>query len=126
MVVSHDTDTNYDTEFASGRLPRTPVRQVRHRSWRTGSKAAFTLWTPCFGWAWGTHDEAIADDLVGMLTIKPGNTVAEIGAGNGAMAVRVAKKVGPAGRVIATEIDPALVERIRQRARNASLDNVPP
>jgi precorrin-6B methylase 2 len=50
--------------------------------------------------------------------------VAEIGAGNGAMAVRIAKKVGPAGGVFATEIDPALVKRIRERARKAGLNNV--
>jgi hypothetical protein len=79
---------------------------VHYRSLRCGrcatavgglaSIAAFTLWTPCFGWAWGTHDGEIVDDLVEMLAIKSGNTVAEIGAGNGAMAVRIAKKVGPA------------------------------
>jgi ubiquinone/menaquinone biosynthesis C-methylase UbiE len=50
--------------------------------------------------------------------------VAEIGAGKGAMAVRIAKKVGPSGRVFATEIDPALVQQIRERARKAGLNNV--
>ena len=63
--------------------------------------AAFALWSPCFGLAWGTNNEALTDDIVEMLTIKSGSTVAEIGAGNGAMAVRIAKKVGPAGRVFA-------------------------
>jgi len=86
--------------------------------------AALTLSLPYFALAWGTDDQAIADDIMERLAIKPGSTVAEIGAGNGAMAVRIAKTVGPAGRVFATEIDPALVQQIRERARKAGLDNV--
>ncbi len=86
--------------------------------------AALTLWPPYFAWAWGTDDQALADEIVEMLAIKPGSTVAEIGAGNGAMAVRIAQRIGPPGRVFATEIDPALVEQIRERARKAGLNNV--
>src|SRR5215472_4852475 len=86
--------------------------------------AAFTLLLPSFALAWGTDSRAMADEIAEMLAIKPGSTVAEIGAGNGAMAVRMAKKVGLAGRVFATEIDPALVKKIRRRARKAGLNNV--
>jgi SAM-dependent methyltransferase len=85
--------------------------------------ALMTCYPRC-GLAWGKHDEAIADDIVEMLAIKPGSTVTEIGAGNGAMAVRIARKIGPAGRVFATEIDPALVQKIRKRVRKAGLNNV--
>jgi len=49
---------------------------------------------------------------------------AEIGAGNGAMAVQMAQKLGPAGRVFATEIDPALIKQIRERAQKAGLNNL--
>jgi SAM-dependent methyltransferase len=86
--------------------------------------ATLTLWSPDFALAWGTDDQAMADEIVAMLAIKPGGTVAEIGAGNGAMAVRIAQKIGPAGRVFATEIDPARIEQIRARARKAGLNNV--
>jgi SAM-dependent methyltransferase len=85
---------------------------------------ALALWSPCFAVAWGTDDQTIADDIVEMLAIKRGSTVAEIGAGNGAMAVRIAKKIGPNGRVFATEIDPTLVKKIRERARKAGVNNV--
>jgi SAM-dependent methyltransferase len=107
---------------------------VDHHSPRRGVSAAaiaglvamatLTLWSPYFALAWGTDEQAMADEIVDMLGIKPGSTVAEIGAGNGAMAVRIAKKIGPTGRVLATEIDPKLIEQIRQRARKAELDNV--
>src|SRR5579872_1144620 len=71
--------------------------------------AAFTLLLPSFALAWGTDSRAMADEIAEMLAIKPGSTVAEIGAANGAMAVRMAKKVGPAGHVFATEIDHARI-----------------
>ena len=109
-------------------------RRIDHYSLRRGrctatiaglaAMATLTLWSPYFAWAWGTDDQAMADEILEMLAIKPGATVAEIGAGDGAMAVRVAKKLGPDGRVFATEIDPALVEQIREHARKADLNNV--
>src|SRR5215467_14068915 len=95
--------------------------RVDHYSLRRGRCAAaivglaaiatLTLWSPYFALAWGTDDQAMADEILEMLAIKPGATVAEIGAGGGAMAVRVAKTLGPGGRVFATEIDPALMEQ---------------
>ena len=109
-------------------------RGVDHHSLRCGRRAAaiavlaamasLTLWSPYFALAWGTDDQAMADEMVEMLAIEPGATIAEIGAGNGAMAVRIAKKLGPGGRVYAPEIDPALIEQIRERARKADLSNV--
>jgi ubiquinone/menaquinone biosynthesis C-methylase UbiE len=84
----------------------------------------FSIYPPSFAWSWGTDDEAMADEIAEMLELKVGTTVAEIGAGNGAMAVRMARKISPSGRVFATEIDPARVEQIRRRARDAGLDNV--
>src|SRR5215472_15496414 len=86
--------------------------------------ATLTLWSPYLALAWGTDNQALADEILDMLAIRPGATVAEIGAGNGAMAVRIAQKIGPAGRVFATEIDPALIEQIGERARKAGLNNV--
>src|SRR5215472_18853863 len=109
-------------------------RMVDHHSLRCGRCAAvtarvaaiaiLTLWSPYFALAWGTDDQAMADEILEMLAIKPGATVAEIGAGDAAMAVWVAKKLGRSGRVFATEIDPALIEQIREHARKADLNNV--
>ena len=86
--------------------------------------SAFILWSPASALAGTTRDQKIADEIVQMLAIKPGATVAEIGAGNGAMAVQIAKRIGPRGRVLATELDAGLVEKINERARKADVDNV--
>ena len=47
---------------------------------------------------------------------RPGMTVAEIGAGTGEFAVRLADRVGPTGRVFANELDLGKLERIRDRS----------
>jgi ubiquinone/menaquinone biosynthesis C-methylase UbiE len=75
-------------------------------------------------WAWGTDDAELADRIAALLDVKPGATVAEIGAGHGYMAVRMAEKVGPAGHLYATEIDPDELTEIPRRAVDAGLANV--
>jgi 23S rRNA (adenine-N6)-dimethyltransferase len=57
--------------------------------------------------------------LVGMSTIRPSDTVYEIGAGNGIITAALARV---AGQVIAIEKDPELVRRLRERFR--LVDNV--
>ncbi len=59
-----------------------------------------------------------------VLDIRGAATVAEVGAGDGQLAVALAKLLGPDSRVFATELDPPLVARIAQRASGAGLKNV--
>jgi ubiquinone/menaquinone biosynthesis C-methylase UbiE len=49
------------------------------------------------------------------LGIRPGQTVADIGAGSGYYTVRLAEAVGPGGRVFATDIQPEMLALIRKR-----------
>ena len=56
--------------------------------------------------------------------IKPGMTVADIGAGDGYYTVRLAERVGEGGRVLAQDIDRAALERLGQRVQREKLDNV--
>jgi ubiquinone/menaquinone biosynthesis C-methylase UbiE len=57
-----------------------------------------------------------ADRLSGVLKIRPGNRVAEIGAGSGALAEDMARRVGQGGAVFATELNPGCRAQIAQRA----------
>jgi ubiquinone/menaquinone biosynthesis C-methylase UbiE len=57
-----------------------------------------------------------ADRIAGFLKIRPGNRVAEIGAGGGALAAEIARRVGRDGAMFATELNP---ERRAQIARRA-------
>jgi ubiquinone/menaquinone biosynthesis C-methylase UbiE len=51
-------------------------------------------------------------------------TVADIGAGSGYMAMRISPMVGPTGKVYATDIQPALLQRLQQKLREAHVSNV--
>jgi len=62
--------------------------------------------------------------IVGMLQLKPGMSVADIGAGSGFLSRLMAADVGPTGRVIATELDGKMVEHMNARAKQDNLANV--
>jgi ubiquinone/menaquinone biosynthesis C-methylase UbiE len=72
---------------------------------------------------WGSKASEL-EQLAPLLDLKPGSTVAEIGAGNGAMALAAAARVGPSGHVYTTEIDPIRLQRIRDKVAGANLQNV--
>ena len=59
-----------------------------------------------------------------LMDLKLGATVAEIGAGNGSVAIAAADKVGPSGHVYATEIDEGQLQRMRDRVTRSHLHNV--
>jgi predicted methyltransferase len=66
------------------------------------------------------------DRVMDLLHITPGKTVADIGAGGGWFTVRAARRVGPAGHVIAEDINPKAVDAIRERAIKENLLNIEP
>ncbi len=66
------------------------------------------------------------DRVMDLLHLKPGNTIADIGAGGGWFSVRAARRVGPKGRVIAEDINPKAIAYIQQRAQREQLANIVP
>lgn len=60
------------------------------------------------------------------LRLQPGQVVADIGAGSGYYTVRLARAVGPTGRVYATDIQPGMLDLLRRQATRAKLDNIVP
>src|SRR5258707_10976294 len=54
------------------------------------------------------------------LNLKPGMVVADIRAGVGYMSLRIAKRVGPAGRVYAKDLQPEMLEPPSPSARQAA------
>jgi ubiquinone/menaquinone biosynthesis C-methylase UbiE len=59
--------------------------------------------------------------VIRFLGVTAGQKVADLGAGTGYFSVRLAKAVGATGRVYAVEIEPNLVEHIRERAEESGL-----
>ncbi|MBK5297208.1 MAG: class I SAM-dependent methyltransferase [Vicinamibacteria bacterium] len=64
------------------------------------------------------------DEVVDALALKPGDLVADIGAGSGYFTLRFAPKVGPTGRVYAVDVSPDMVRHLNARVRDAKLTNV--
>jgi len=62
--------------------------------------------------------------VMDLLGIVPGKTVADIGAGSGWVTMLAAKRVTPTGRVYAVEINPAAIDYINQRAQKEGLANI--
>ena len=58
-----------------------------------------------------------ARKVMDLAEIRPGMTVADIGAGEGYYTVRLAEKVGRRGRVLAQDIDRDALSRLGQRVR---------
>jgi FkbM family methyltransferase len=65
------------------------------------------------------------DLLISRLPIEPDFSVADIGAGTGYFAFPVARRV-PEGRVYAVDIQPEMLEYIRQRRESSGQENVIP
>lgn len=68
--------------------------------------------------------EERAERLAEALRIESGDVVADVGAGDGEWSVELAAKVGPKGRVYATEVSRRAIKKIEKRISRHGLDNV--
>ncbi|MBI4484873.1 MAG: methyltransferase domain-containing protein [Acidobacteria bacterium] len=64
------------------------------------------------------------DETVERLKLKPGDVVADIGAGSGIFEGSLAKAVAPGGKVFAVDIDQGLLDAIEKRTQEFKLTNV--
>ena len=65
-----------------------------------------------------------AQQVIQLAEVKPGMSVADVGAGEGYYTVRLARVVGPQGRVLAEDILPDVRDALTDRVQRESLDNV--
>lgn len=63
------------------------------------------------------------DDVLRAMELSPSMNVADVGAGTGYFAIRLARAV-PKGDVIATDIEPAMVRYLNERAQREGLPNL--
>jgi len=64
------------------------------------------------------------EKVVEALGIGPGSRVADIGAGSGLLTVHLARAVRPNGRVVATDIDGAVLDLLQSRLAAAGLSDL--
>ncbi|GIW89399.1 MAG: methyltransferase type 11 [Isosphaeraceae bacterium] len=62
--------------------------------------------------------------MLDALQIRPGMVVADVGAGVGYTSVRIARRVVPGGKVLATDVQPEMIAILRDNIRTLGLQNV--
>lgn len=63
--------------------------------------------------------------LINALDLKPGMTVADIGAGSGVISMLIARQIGD-GEVLAVDIQPEMLEALEVNCKRRQIDNVQP
>ena len=83
---------------------------------------------PIVGESFSTEDArdrvGEAEEVMRLAEIRPGMSVADIGAGEGYYTVRLSPLVGRRGRVLAEDIVPDTRDQLAQRVQREGLDNV--
>ena len=72
----------------------------------------------------GGDSETEVERLARVLDIEPGDTVADVGAGDGWLSIEIANRVSESGHVFATELSADRRDDIRAAVAAAGLDNV--
>ena len=76
-----------------------------------------------FNWGAARHSRH-PDRVLAVLGLRTGDRIADWGSGGGYYSLRFAREVGPEGNVFAVDINPAFLGFVRDRAKNAHLENV--
>jgi ubiquinone/menaquinone biosynthesis C-methylase UbiE len=65
-------------------------------------------------------------EVIRALNLKSGDVIADIGAGTGYFTRRFAVAVGPEGSALGLDVEPAMIEHMREDARKRNLENYLP
>lgn len=83
---------------------------------------------PIVGESFSTEDArdrvGEAEEVMELAQLKPGMSVADVGAGEGYYTVRLAPRVGKKGRVLAEDILPEVRDKLSDRVQRENLENV--
>lgn len=71
-------------------------------------------------------EEEQPDRMLDALKLKSGDVVADVGAGVGYTSEKMARRVGPEGKVLATDVQPEMLRMLKQRMTAAGVANVEP
>lgn len=64
--------------------------------------------------------------MIKSLKLKPGDVVADIGAGSGVISLLMAEQIGPKGKVLAVDVQQKMLDRLKERCKKFGVTNVEP
>jgi 2-polyprenyl-3-methyl-5-hydroxy-6-metoxy-1,4-benzoquinol methylase len=122
----HAQDVPPETSDVQERVADAP--KTRDRTEYMGRTIAPTMHFSGAGWLTRpTRDQEEEPlKLLNSLKIKPGQTICDFGCGNGFHSLQLAKRVGPTGAIHAIDIQPEMLEMLRERAGPRGLANIKP
>ena len=82
------------------------------------------------GASWLERPERDAEEnpqaAIDALGLEPGMVVCDLGAGSGYYSIRMAKKVGPQGKVYAVDVQPGMIQLLEKRIKSDKIKNIHP
>ena len=122
---------NESTETATVVAPKEPEYEYRNPSrdgigkWYMGREIAHVMGHPAIGWL--ERDEREREEApsraITAIDLKPTDVIADIGAGSGYYAFRLAEKV-PQGKVVAVDIQQEMLDFLAKRSAELKVTNV--
>jgi len=94
-------------------------KKTTFEQWQSAARAWYRWSAAIHQWLGGSTERMIA-----MAGIAPGHHVLDVAAGAGEQTISIAKKVGPEGYVLATDISPNILVYARKMACEAGLYNI--
>jgi ubiquinone/menaquinone biosynthesis C-methylase UbiE len=70
------------------------------------------------------EQEEAPETAIKAMGVHAGMTIADVGAGTGYFSIRLAERVGPSGKVYANDVQPQMLERIREKTARLKITNV--
>jgi SAM-dependent methyltransferase len=94
-------------------------RQGQRQQWDTAA-TGWRKWSELID----TAASGVSERLVELAGVEPGSRVLDVAAGYGEPSLSAARKAGPEGRVVATDISAEMLAYGRERAAAAGLENI--
>jgi enediyne biosynthesis protein CalE5 len=94
-------------------------RDTQRESWDTSASG----WKKWSGWL-DSSTSMVSERLVELAGIEPGSRVLDVAAGYGEPSLTAARKAGPDGTVVSTDISAEMLAYGRERAEAAGLENI--
>jgi ubiquinone/menaquinone biosynthesis C-methylase UbiE len=102
------------TQFDAAKYKQTTFEQ-----WQSAAEA-WNRWSPAINRWLGKA----TDEMLNLAQVSPGQRVLDIAAGAGEQTISAARRVGPSGYVLATDLSPNILEFAQEMARRENLHTI--